>query len=249
MWHPFALFPDELTVPAPLRAAPLPAAARLVYREKVVRWFKPKPGHTYKQPVLDHGPGLTLERRPAADGRLELRFRQERTHESPQVLEGTMTCAAGGWSSPLAWSVRQSFVAKAESDLLPSLEETGEWSKATVTRRTRARGGRLTTTHAARALLSPPAWLAAFPRDLAPAPWSDDVVVMDEFTLFVTGAAIEPAGRETRAHILAQGLRGHVLRYAGGLPLEFWVNEHGTVVYLCAGPTRVLVLESAEALT
>lgn len=250
MWHAFDLFPEELGVAPELRVGALPSRARLAYTEKVVRWFKPKPGHTYKQPVLDLGPGWEIEREAVANGRREIRCRYERTHSTNHALAGRLVCASDAWRSPLEWEFTQEFPRESASSLLPALTERGSWRNGAITRRAEAGSGSrpMTRTIPASRVLCVQAWLADFPTDLAFAPWSDDAVVMEDATLFTHGVAIEPIAERVRAHALGAGLRGFSVRYGGGLPLEFWVNEHGVVIYLCAGPTRVLVLEKVEAL-
>ena len=248
MWHAFTTIPSALSVAAELRSAAPPLRGRLSYSEQVVRWFKEKEGETYKQPIMDPGPGWQLDLDAPADGRRRLRFRLERTHDARYAMEGTMTHATTGWRSPLLWQFKQSFLG-APSPLLPDLRETGRWEHGTVHRHARAGDGTMATTVPAPALLFPLTWLAQFPFDLGLRAWSDEVVVMEDLTLFTRGVALEPAGAAPTALPLAAGLRGVVLRFGGGLPYEFWVNEHGLVVYLCAGPTRVFVLNHLENLS
>lgn len=251
MWHAFHLFPEELTVAANLRSAKLPAAVRLTYAEKVVRWFKPKEGFKYKQPVLDHGPGLVIERDAVSGDRREVRCRYERSHSATQVIAGGLLCANDAWRSPQEWAFTQAFPGASSSPLLPALTERGTRRGTEIALETsvESRGRTVSRMVSAPRLLCVHAWLADFPGDLALAPWSDGIVVMEDATLFTRGAAIESVGANVRQHALAAGLRGFSVRYSGGLPLEFWVNKHGVVIYLCAGPTRVLVLEMVEEIS
>lgn len=133
-----------------------------------------------------------LERGEVSAGRRELRCRYERSHAVTQVIEGRL-CATDAWRSPVEWSFTQTFPDRSASPLLPALTESGTWRDGAIALRATA-GNRIRAI--ARTLPAPRvlclhAWLADFPRDLAPASWSDDILVMEDATLFTRGTAFE----------------------------------------------------------
>lgn len=254
MWHPFFQIPDGKEVSPELRTAAIPARARITYGERVIRWFRLIRGTSERTPILNPGldetrAGIVIETGEPSAGRREVKIRLERIHDSPHVVDGTLTCDTAGLRSPRSWQVRQSFVREAASPLLPDILEAGSFADGTVKRAISAGQRTMEISMEAQSLLAPYVWLAGFPLDLTPADWTDSTVVIEEMSVFSRGAAIGRVTPAVAAHPLAAGLLGVVLRHGGGMPLEFWVNERGLVVYLCASPTRMFVLERVEALS
>jgi hypothetical protein len=254
MWHPFFQVPDGKEVSPELRMAAIPARARLTYGERVIRWYRLVRGTSERTPILNPGleetrAGIVIETGEPTAGQREVKLRLERIHDSPHSVEATLHCDTAGLRSPREWQVRQSFIREAASSLLPDIRERGSFAEGTVKRTISAGQRTMESSLKAQSLIAPYTWLAGFPLDLTPADWSDSTVVMEEMSVFSRGAAIGRVTPSVVAHPIAAGLLGVVLRHGGGMPLEFWVNEKGLVVYLCASPTRMFVLERIEALS
>ncbi|MEZ6192111.1 MAG: hypothetical protein R3C45_12605 [Phycisphaerales bacterium] len=62
MWHAFDIIADELAVDPAVRGLAAGPGHRLVYSERVVRWFSDKTGQGQWPAVVDRQPGITLER-------------------------------------------------------------------------------------------------------------------------------------------------------------------------------------------
>lgn len=91
------------------------------------------------------------------------------------------------------------------------------------------------------------ALLADFPTDAAKTNGTS-VAMLGEGFQFIPTASLSNGHDVARGLAPARGLRNVLLRHAGGLPLEFWLSAAGVVVYVCQGPTRLLALQSVEAL-
>lgn len=253
MWHPFDIMPPEyLGVADAVRAAAAPApACRLVYGDRILARFptKDKIGVDKQwRPAIDDLPGLTLTRRAPAAGRWELDVEQRWQFASTDhVLSGKVTASTADWRMPLSWTFRQTITPSKDAAPLTPLEEAGTWEAGQVRRTCKAGRGSESSTRAAPTLTSVYSLLANFPIELAKSGSETQGLLGEGFT-FSPSAKIGPGHPAPRGLAVAGNLQNYLLAFPGGLPLEFWVNEAGLVVYLCQGPMRVLVLEKVEAL-
>lgn len=246
MWHPFDLMPQELTVPDAVRNASAGDRCRLVYGERITRWFKDK-ASTDQQwpPTVDKKPGLTLARQPGPAGTFDLDVRQTWVLTNTQTMTGKMTCRAEGWRSPLTWEFRQTFLNDKGKPLVPGLTESGRWKNGILERSTKGDHGEVRQTVRATELASVYALIANFPKEGEAA---GSTGLLREALTYSPDAAWQPAPKVLQESPLARGLRGYVLKSEGGFPADCWVNAAGVVVYVCYGPNRAFVLDQVEAL-
>lgn len=246
MWHPFDIMPGELALDSALRSASAPSRARLVFGERITRWFKDK-SESAKQwpPTVDRKEGLSLSRRPGStDGSWDLGVRQVWQLTNVHTLEGTMSCATVGWRSPHQWNFRQTFLSDRGAEVLPPLTEAGTWKAGLLTRTTTGKDRALTASGETSRLAAQYGLMADFP--LAEALQLEPAGLLQEGLTFSPGASLRRCPDDLQKHPLAAGLTGFVLDTPQGYPADFWVNPAGLVVYVCFGPNRALVLDRLE---
>lgn len=245
MWHPFDIMPGELALEPALRTASAPPRVRLVFGERITRWFKDK-SEAAKQwpPTVDRKEGLTLSRRPGEAESWDLGVRQVWQLTNVHTLEGTMSCAAAGWRTPRRWSFRQTFLTDRGTEVLPSLTEEGAWKDGVLTRTTTGKSGSLAASDAAPRLAAAYGLMADFP--LAEALKLEPAGLLQEGLAFSPDASLRRCSDALQKNPLANGLTGFVLHTSQGYPSDFWVNPSGLVVYVCFGPNRAFVLDRME---
>lgn len=256
MWHAFDIIATELKPDPELREAKAPGACRLVYGERVVRWFADKSGKGQWPAVVDHQPGIVLERsasskaNPAEWG---LKVEHTRPQTVPAALHFTMTCASNAWRSPISWIGSQTLGGPKRPSPLGEISEHGRWDGRKATRTTQAGLKSIHNEHNTTLPTSVYSLLANFPAAEAKAGLLNEHNCDAVFTegMQFMGDATMSIGAPGNAgeHVLADGLRCYVVTPSLGFPLEFWVNEYGVVIYLIETATRAWVLERVEVLT
>jgi hypothetical protein len=247
MWHPFDIMPQDLAVDDALKTAAPGDHCRLVYGERVVRWFKDKSSADSQwPPTVDKKPGLVLTRRPGSDGTWDLDLQQTWVLTNTQTMSGKMTCRRIGWRSPLSWEFQQSFQTSKGKEFLPGLTERGSWRDGELLRVTSGASGEVEKTDRAAELAATYALLADFPKE---GEATGDTGLLQENLGYSPRAGFVPCSKALQENPLARGLRGSVLKNEGGYPADFWTNPAGVVIYACYGPNRVFVLEKAEAVS
>jgi hypothetical protein len=247
MWHPFQIMPGEIAVSEPLKTAAKPSAhCRLTYGERVIRWFlreTDQEGHLL--PNVDERTGLVIEKR-TVDHFLELQVRHQKDLGVPHILEGTMQARRNDWRSPLSWDFEQKFIGARG---IRNFRETGHWNSGQA-RLVSGRGQQeIVRTEAVDSLTCLYTLLADFPTHVEPYPRSYETSVLEDLSIINRGALLHAPPPRVREHPMARGLRGYVVDYPANFPIEFWVNEHGAVIYVCFGPNRALFLQSIEELS
>ena len=245
MWHPFDIMPNELALAPSLRTASPPARFRLVFGERITRWFKDK-SDVNKQwpPTVDRKDGMTLSRRPGTDGSWNLDVKHVWQLTNTHTLEGTMACAAAGWRSPHRWNFRQTFLSDRGAEAVPPLTEEGTWKDGVLTRTTTGNAGSLTKSDPTSRLAVQYGLMADFP--LAEALKLEPTGLLQEGLTFSPDASLRRCPDDLQKRPLAEGLTGFVLNTSQGYPADFWVNPAGLVVYVCFGPNRAFVLDRME---
>ena len=259
MWHAFDIIANGLELPPGLRNAHADGACRMVYTERVVRWFKDKSGKGQWPAVVDERPGIVLKRTPAPADRPDewsLSIEHTRQQSVPVTMRAEMTCASNVWRSPRRWDVVQTV----EKSTLGETTEQGAWDGSEINRQ--IRGGRGTRGKAGRAIeykhkAQHPAsvypLLADFPaKELQDSGLADlrcDALFTEALQHMGEAAFASGAPGNAGGHRLADGLTCYRLTPSLGFPLEFWVNRHHVVVYLIESATRAWMLESVEALS
>lgn len=247
MWHPFDIMPQELTVSDTVRNFSVSGPCRLTYGERVTRWFKDKSSADQQwPPTVDRKPGLTLTRRPAGEGTLDLEILHTWILTNTQTMSGRMTCRTDGWRSPLSWEFRQTFVTDKNKPFLSGVIESGSWKNGLLERVTRGAAGEVRKSTQAAQLASTYALMADFPE---PSEASGTTGLLQEALSFSSDVALVPVPALLQENPLAHGLRGFSLQGGNGYPADYWVNSAGTVIYVCYGPNRAFVLDKAEALS
>jgi|GEM_PF-2546558 len=248
MWHPFDILGDELFVDKTLRDSDAPSHCRLVYSERITRWFKDKSDQNNQwPPTVDRKPGVQISRRIDGD-----RMRLEVLHEWQlmirHLLSATMDGSARGWRSPESWSAQVTFSnIRNGREFLPEIRETGSWSGGRLEQVSQGAENSITQSGEARSLASVYALLANFPRP-------DEISSIGSTTLLEEGFTVTPdvtllrCPENLQKHPMAAGLDGYALRGKGNFPADYWVNRQGLVVFVCMGPHRAFVLESLETL-
>jgi len=248
MWHPFHLMPEALTLPKELRDASASTAGRFVYRQLVTRWFKDKNSTEQWPPDLDTRPGVTLTRRMDNGGRWHIDVEQTWELSARRTFTGTLVCEMRGSRRPLRYEFKQTFRNRAGETVWPDTRETGRWQPDGEFVRQSFVGEKVATeTVSADAWLATYALLADFPA------WSDawpktDAACFGEGGTVLQGARLQRCEWPQSRHALAEGLRGYVLSFRGGMAQEFWINENGLVVYWFEGPNRAMALAETEGL-
>lgn len=251
MWHPFDIMQSAADVADDLRNAAAPAACKLVYSDRILARFptKDKIGVDAQwKPAIDQLPGITIERRPAGENGWALTVEQRWQFAAvDHRMNASITTDRSPWRSPVKWTFQQTITPNAERPALAPLQEEGRWEGGKLYRQSKAGQGREETTRDAAAVTSFYSLLADFPTDVAKTDGTSVTMLGEGFQLMRTASL--SAGHDVARNLPpARGLRNHLLQHAGGLPLEFWVNEAGAVVFVSQGPTRLLVLQSVEKL-
>lgn len=253
MWHAFDIIAEDLTVAPDLRVTR--ASNRLVYGERVVRWFSDKSGKGQWPAVVDHKPGMVIEKlgtTQVGGSDWKLRVEHIRSQTVPVTMRLNLTCAGNAWRSPRAWELKETLGEQGNTSPLQETSETGRWESGRVTRTIRAGTKHIdkvfNATHPA--CLYP--ILADFPvKEIETGVLKDqgsDALFTEGMLYVESGSFMAGAPGDTAHHILAAGLRCYRLIPSMGFPLEFWINTHGVVIYLLEGATRAWVLESMEAM-
>ena len=252
MWHAFDIIADELAVNPAVRGLGAGPGHRLIYSERVVRWFSDKTGQGQWPAVVDRQPGITLERpRPVADNAAwQLGVEHTRVQTAPVTMQLTMTCESNPWRSPKQWSATESIGDIKRTRPLKATTEAGRVENGRIIRTISAGSKHIDETYDAARATSLYALLADFPAQEVDAGRFSDQPCQALFTegmQFVGGgtlAAGVPGNAGT--HELAKSLRCYQLTPAMGFPLEFWVNDKGVVVYLIEAATRAWMLQGVE---
>lgn len=256
MWHAFDIIADAMGVSPGLRSARADGPGRLVYAERVVRWFKDKSGRGQWPAVVDDRPGIVIER-PVVSGKPSdwtLRVEHVRMQTAPATLRMQLTCASDPWRSPRHWEATHTLGDQDHhSPLAPTIEQ-GDWDGRRLTRRVQGKSGRvIEQVHDTQQPACLYALLADFPVKSLKLKGFDHKscdALFTEAMQQMGGASFIPGAPGNAAeHRLAEGLTCYRVTPTLGFPLEFWVNEHGMVVYLIEGATRAWVIKGVEALT
>lgn len=234
----------DLAVPQPLLDAEPRLPCRMVLAERVTRWFKHQPTAEQWPPTVDQLPGIQLDIQPL-DGALQIAFHQSWRTGEVRSIEGKLTCEASGWHRTLGFECHQKFEMPAGKPPLPETRTTalrttdGSWTLRSTTG-----GMRQSQRLSAAPSLAFPALLAGVPRMEVEAParfnWLGEDLEPQGMARLSSGSNVD--------HPLAEGLRCMVVTPDVGMPVEFWVNTYGAVIYVCEGPNRAFVLASMEAL-
>lgn len=252
MWHPFDMMQADLAMDTSLRAVAIPPRARLVYGERVIHAFPVKPQGGAWQPKVDRLPGITLTRQVAARGSWELDVEQRWPDSTDHALQAKITCGDDAWRSPLSWRLTQTLASKSGNYEVPPLSEAGRWRQGGVEREIASAVAKRTVQARADALTCAYSLLANFPAEAIAArdqAFDAGATLLLEGFVMTAGARFGVAAEAPRQCALAAGLRNYVLVHGSGFPLEYWVNEHGAVLYVCQGSCRALVLEKMEVLS
>lgn len=246
MWHPFDLIPDELALAAEFRTLQPPANRTVLFTQRALTYFKDKSSKTEQWPLMmDELPGTRITRRGRAE--LELAVSHQWKLDYFRTLSGDMTCS-GAWHSPQTWSFRRTC-----KPLFP-----GAFAFAPVAIQGRWQAGKLEQTHVgsvrkqqqlakAGNLLSIYALMSGFPlRQNLPETF---VTLLGEDLVVRSQGRILRSPPATQNHPQAEGLTGFLVEAAGDFPTELWVNEHGLVVYVFNGISKVFVLTGVEEAT
>ncbi|MEQ9461290.1 MAG: hypothetical protein RIG82_10095 [Phycisphaeraceae bacterium] len=250
MWHAFDILADHLHVPESLRQTAVPETARLVYGERIVRWFSDKSADGPWPADVDLRPGMVLSRTVGKDD-LRLRIEQSWPQTVPCVLELDLVCEAQGLHTVRSWNAREVIGSEDQPSPLVATTERGTWEQGVLSRR--HVGGRNEIAHQRRVggLLSIYGFMGRFPLDAWPmnSQQADEYELLYERMLELGPVRLRqlPQG-PVYDRPAAEGLKGYELRPERGFPLEFWVNGRGTVIYLVEAATRAWMLESVEAL-
>lgn len=256
MWHAFDIIADELAASDELRAAQPGTGCKLVYGERVVRWFKDKTGQGQWPAVVDHRPGIVVQRSSTstnAEGDWRLDAEHTRVQGTSVTLRMQAVCAADPWRSLRQWDAGETFGDAQLSSPLRATTERARRVDGQLKRQVTGDAGRSfeqTYQTARPACLY--ALLADFPMQELESGRLDDETCDALFTegMLHMGAASFTRGAPGGAarHALAEGLRCYSLSPQRGFPLQFWVNRHGLVVYLLEAATRAWTIEHVEAL-
>lgn len=248
MWHPFDILGDELSVEKTLRDSVFPASCRLVYSERVTRWFKDKSDQNNQwPPTVDQKPGIQISRRVEDDA-----MRVEVVHEWElmirHLLSATMDCSTKGWRSPSSWLAQVTFRnIRGGKEFLPEIREVGSWSDRRLKQVSQGAKNSITRSSEVDSLASVYALLANFPSPDEASSLGSTTLLEEGFTV-TPDVTLLPCPENLQQHPMAEGLRGYALRGKGNFPTDYWVNRHGLVVFICMGPHRAFFLESLESL-
>lgn len=247
MWHPFQIMPGEIAVEDSLIATAKPSAhCRMTYRERVIRWFlreTNEEGHWL--PNVDERTGMVIEKRNVSGDSFELRVLHQKDLGVRHVLSGTMLARRNDWRSPVEWVFEQHFQGGRG---IRNFYESGEWRSGTAKLVSR-RKEEFVRTEKVESLTCLYTLLADFPGHLEAYPKSSETSVLEDLSVIHRGAKLRPISTLVATHPMARRLSGYALDYKASLPVEFWVNALGAVIYVCVGPNRTLFLESLEDLS
>jgi hypothetical protein len=251
MWHAFDVMTADLSLDPAVRALRPQAGQRRVYGERIVRWFADKTGDGQWPGNPDHRPGMSLTQPVVEPGEpRRLHVTHTRIQGAPVELTLELDYREDDWRTPLRWTARETIGGGRQRSPLADTVEEGRVEGGRLTAEVRGQQKTMPRSHPAE---QPASWysliadlpvkaidagrLKATPCDA----W------LTEGMIHLEGATVA-AGVEGDAadHRLAAGLRGYTLRPSQGMPLEFWVNEQGLVVYVFEGPLRALVLQQVE---
>jgi hypothetical protein len=256
MWHAFDIIAEELAIPDELRAAQPGAGRRLVYGERVVRWFTDKSGEGQWPAVVDRQPGIVVQRPGVATGAgsdWTLDAEHTRMQGTSVTLRIQAVCAADPWRSLRQWDAGETLGNAQLPSPLGATTERARGVDGKLTRQVSGDAGR--SFEQVFPAVRPAclyALLADFPMDELESGRMDDEICDALFTegMLHMGAASFTRGAPGGAagHALAEGLRCYTLSPQRGFPLQFWVNRHGLVVYLIEAATRAWTIEHVEAL-
>jgi hypothetical protein len=244
MWHPFHIMPSHFTVDERLIHEARPSSnCRMSYGERVIRWFlRVTDDDGNYLPNVDQRTGMVIERRASGDDWLELKIRHQKDLGVRHVLDGVMRVRRNDWRSPVSLDFEQQFQG---SRGIRNFRESGEWKEGLATLISRRKEA-FVRSERADSLTSLYTLLADFPTHLEVHPKSSETSVLEDVSVINPRAKLIPIPRAVTEHPMARGLRGYALDYPANLPVEFWVNQHGAVIYVCVGPNRALFLQSME---
>lgn len=248
MWHPFDIMPDALAVSPEIRNARPSDTCVFTYGEKVMTYFKDKSGKTEQwPPMLDDQPGLRIARKKKRNA-LELEITQTWKLDYVRELKGTMVCRPDGWRSPLEWNFTRTFTPSASrSPAFAPVKISGRWENGGLSQTTAGDASRDSRAQRAADLACTYSLLADAPfketgLSAGPALLTDDLI-------FSPAAAVHQCSATLHQRPPAAGLTGYMVLSGVDQPVEYWVNEHGAVIYVCSGTTRVLILKNVETLS
>ena len=250
MWHAFDIIADAMQVEPGLREANPRGMHKLVYRELLVRWFKDKSGKGQWPAVVDERPGISFEMVPASETNSNntLNIEHARIQGTPVRLNLKLVHANDGWRTPIAWNLTEKLGDNQFKSELQDTTEQGLWDGKQVTRSITGSANRVIKhTYATSQPACYYALLASFPLNEIAILTNCDALFTEGMQQMGQAAFVKGAMGNAAEHDLAKGLTCYKLNPSMGFPLEFWVNEHGMVVYLVEGATRAWVLQSMEA--
>ncbi|TWU21798.1 hypothetical protein [Bythopirellula polymerisocia] len=243
MWHPFDLITEELELALELRTAQPAVNRSLWFEERALTYFHDKSSKTEQWPVnMDELPGLKITRRVNAETELEINHTWKLDYV--RNLSGNMKCS-GTWHSPHYWSFRRIFKPMfSRAARFDPVEVEGRWQGGKLEQTYTGSAHQQVQTETAERLLSIYALMAGFPLE-AGEPGSPTKLLGED--LVVTGSARMLRSTEAlQHHHLAKSLTGFLLDAQGNFPTEFWVNEHGLVVYVFNGVSKAFILTRVE---
>ncbi|MGF1635349.1 MAG: hypothetical protein ACFCVE_15995 [Phycisphaerae bacterium] len=234
----------HLAVTPALRSTANPPEKSVTYVEFVTRWFGGKTGSGQWPPTVDDLPGVTLACRGGPDERT-MNVRHDWRLGLAHRLDGDIRYG-GAMRAPASWDIRHELDPYRGKPELAPLAEAGRWADGVLVRKTTTTRGKQESTVQAPALLCSYTLLGDFPAE--PVLDRPAGVLVDGMT-FIPNGKLQAITGPLAEHPAADGLTGYSLHHDAGLPIEFWVNTNGVVIYLCEGPNRVLVLSNLEALS
>lgn len=248
MWHPFQIMPGEIAADEALISAAKPFShCRFTYRERIIRWFLRETNEVgHLLPNVDERTGMIIEKRTTNDEFLDLQVRHQKDLGVRHILKGTMRAQRNDWRSPVAWDFEQIFQGSPE---IQNFREAGDWQPGQANLVTSRDRQEIVRTEEVASLTCLYSLLADFPAHMKVFPESSETSVLENLSVINRGATLRAVPLQMTEHPMARGLRGCALDYKANLPVEFWVNQHGIVIYVCVGPNRALFLESIEDLS
>ncbi len=244
MWHPFDIMPDALTVAPEIRNAKPSDSCVFTFGEKVMTYFKDKSGKTEQwPPMLDAQPGLRIARKKKSSS-LELEITQTWKLDYIRELKGTMSCKPDGWRSPLEWNFTRTFTAAVSrpSNFAP-VKISGRWENGKMIQTFAGEAAQDRRAEQVDVLACTYSLLADFPG------LSGSMALLNDGLIFAPSAAVHKCTAALHQRPPAAGLTGYMILSGVDQPVEYWVNEHGAVIYVCSGTTRVLILKNVETLS
>lgn len=248
MWHPFQIMPSHIAADEAVKSGAKPSpSCRMIYRERVIRWFlRDTDEDGYRLPNVDDRTGMTIEKRAAGGDHIELKVRHQKDLGVRHILQGSIKARRDDWRSPVSWDFTQEFP---RGSGFGDFRESGEWEPGKARLVSRGGGREIVRIEAVASLTSLYSLLADFPARVNSYPESTETAVLEDVSVINRGARFQPVPQLVKEHEMASGLRGLALDYAANFPVEFWVNDHGAVIYACFGPNRALFLERIEEIS